>query len=87
MEPNTRNALLAKVKIEQLSERCSIKVHSRRKRLADPDGISAKAVIDGIAEAGIFEDDNAKCVKEVSFTQKKVKTDAEEETIIEIWTE
>ncbi len=85
MEQFARNALLAKITIAQLSERCSIKVHSRRKRLADPDGISAKAVIDGIAEAGILKDDSTEFVKEVSFTQEKCKTDAEEETIIEIW--
>ena len=86
MEPITRNALQRTIKIKQLAQRCSIRIHCKRKRLADPDNLSAKAVIDGIREAGIFEDDNAKNIKEVSFEeQEKCKTDAEEETIIEIW--
>ena len=87
MEPIARNALQAKIRIKQLAQRCSIAVHSRRKRLADSDGISAKAVIDGLTAAGILKDDNPECVKEVSFSQEKVKSESEEETIIELWVE
>ena len=36
-----------------------IHVHSIRKRLADPDGVSAKALIDGCVRAGILWDDNS----------------------------
>lgn len=49
--------------------------------MADPDGISAKAVIDGLVLGGILVDDGAKFVKEVTFTQETCKT---EETIIDI---
>ena len=59
--------------------RCSISVHSKRKRLADPDGISAKAAIDGLVLAGVLVDDSCKYVSEVRFTQEQSKV---EETII-----
>jgi Holliday junction resolvase RusA-like endonuclease len=62
-----------------LDKRKSIHVHSRRKRLADPDGISCKAVIDGLREAGILVDDNAKFISEVTHSQELSK---DEETII-----
>ena len=50
-----------------------ITVHSRRKRLCDPDGISGKAAIDGLVKAGLLEDDSAKFVTEVRYTQEKSK--------------
>ena len=59
----------------------NISVHSIRRRLADPDGISAKAAIDGIVKAGILADDSHKEVCKVSYSQEKGK---EEETIITI---
>ena len=46
---------------------------SHRKRLADPDGISYKAFIDGIVKAGILEDDSAKHIKEIRCFQEKTK--------------
>ena len=54
-------------------------VHSKRKRLADQEGISIKAVLDGIVRAGILPDDSAKFIKKVTFTQEKSK---DEETIL-----
>ena len=60
---------------------CCIHIHSIRKRLADPDGVSAKACIDGLVHAGLLQDDSPKYVKEVSYSQEKGK---EEETIITI---
>jgi hypothetical protein len=60
---------------------CRIHVHSRRIRLADPDGISVKAVIDGLCHVGLLEDDNAKIITEVSQSQEKSKVN---ETIIDI---
>lgn len=59
---------------------CNIRVHSIRKRLADPDGISCKACLDGITKAGILRDDNAKIVQEISYSQEV----GEDETIITI---
>lgn len=60
----------------------SIRIHSRRRRLADPDGISGKAVIDGLVAGGLLRDDSAKTIKEVSYSQEKSEV---EETVIEIW--
>ena len=62
----------------------SIHVHSRRKRLCDADGISAKAVIDGLVSAGILQDDSPNYVNAVSYSQEKSQI---EETIITIWME
>ena len=59
--------------------RFSLHIHSIRKRLADPDGISAKAAIDGIVKAGLLEDDSTKEIKEIIYSQEKGD---EEKTII-----
>jgi transposase len=86
MEPITCNESMAKKEGERLDKRCSISVHSRTKRLSDADGRSVKALIDGLREAGILEDDNPKFVKKVEQSQE-ITTD-EEETIIDIlWEE
>jgi hypothetical protein len=50
---------------------CRITFHHVRKRLADIDGISGKAVIDGLVQAGILADDTAKQVTEVRNSQSK----------------
>jgi hypothetical protein len=55
-----------------------------RVRLADPDGISAKAAIDGLVLCGILKDDSAKEVREVRHRQVKVKNASDEATEIEI---
>jgi citrate lyase beta subunit len=59
-----------------------IHVHSIRNQLADCDGISAKAAIDGLVKAGLLRDDSVKWVKEVSYSQEK--TEGEESTVITI---
>ena len=58
-----------------------IHIHSVRKRLADSDGISGKAAIDGLVKAGILKDDTTEFVKEVRFSQEKGSI---EKTIISI---
>ena len=60
---------------------CDILIHSVRGRLADPDGVSGKAAIDGLVLCGILQDDSAKFVREVRFSQEKA-TDQKEKTII-----
>ena len=72
---------LAKKEITPFSSPVSIHIHSKRKRLVDIDGISAKAIIDGIVHSGLLEDDSPVYVKEVSYSQEK---SGEEETIITI---
>lgn len=61
-----------------------IAVLSYRTCLADCDGVSAKAAIDGLVMAGIIEDDSTEFVHEVSYKQIKVDSKDEEQTILEI---
>jgi len=67
---------------KEMAPQCRIHIHSKRKRLTDADGISAKAAIDGLVHGGLLQDDSPQFVQEVSYSQNKAK---EEETIIEIW--
>jgi len=85
LEPDSGDAPLGSEEVEGLDTqgRVRIHIHSRRKRLCDSDGVSGKAVIDGVVHAGILADDSPKYVKEVSYSQEK--TTEKEETIIEIW--
>jgi len=61
-----------------------IHVRSIRRRLADADGICAKAAIDGIVHAKILANDSPKEVAEVSYSQEKASKGSEEITIITI---
>jgi len=61
---------------------CRIRVHCRRHRLADPDGISVKAVLDGLVLAGILADDSAKQISESPIVTQEKITKAEQETTI-----
>lgn len=67
---------------EKMDSRCRIHIHSKRKRLTDADGISAKAAIDGLVHGGLLQDDSTEFVQEVSYSQAK---STDEETVIEIW--
>ncbi len=50
---------------------CAIHIHSIRKRLCDPDGISAKSAIDGLVHRKILQNDSTKEIKEVTYSQEK----------------
>ena len=80
LEQALGDAPLGKKKMPGHDSRCRIHVHSLRNRLADPDGISAKAAIDGIVLAGILPDDTSKQVAEVTYSQAKTK--GQEKTVI-----
>lgn len=79
LESDSSDAPLGKEKTPRSDSRISIHVHSIRKRLADADGISAKAVIDGLVLTGLLPDDSPQYVKEVTYSQEKGEP---EETII-----
>jgi hypothetical protein len=66
------------------NSRVSIEIVSYRVRLADADGISAKAAIDGLVMCGILADDTTKEISEVRYRQVKVKNEADEKTEIVI---
>ena len=84
LEPNPCNAALSAHGFKTLASRVNIRVISYRKLNHDPDGISAKAVIDGIVRAGILTDDSSKQVESVNFKSYKTKKGEEEKTVIEI---
>jgi hypothetical protein len=75
---------MATKKVTRLDSPCGLHIHSRRHRLADSDGISAKACIDGLVLAGLLEDDSPKYVKWVTYSQEKISKKEDEETIITI---
>jgi len=81
LEPDIGHAPMGEEKAPRFDSPVIIRVISYRKRLHDPDGISVKAVLDGIVRAGILSDDSAKQVKQITFESRKSK---EEKTIIEI---
>lgn len=84
VEPPACDASLGAEEIPRLDTPCRIHVRSFRHRLADSDGISAKAAIDGLVHAGILPDDSALYVEEVCFYQEKISKDDAEHTEIEI---
>jgi len=79
MEPTVFHEITGADEDKEMDQKCRIHVHSRRRRLADPDGISAKAAIDGLRLGGLLKDDSARYVKSVTFSQELSE---EDETII-----
>ena len=61
-----------------------IVVYHRRYRLADPDGLSIKAALDGIVTAGILADDSAKEIAEIRQVQRQIKKPELESTLFVI---
>ena len=72
---------MAKKETKGSDSRVNIKVTSYRKRKHDPDGVSAKYVIDGLVRRGVLSDDSTQEVRQVTF--KSIISD-EEKTKIEI---
>lgn len=81
MEPHIIHESARKNASQKVHTPCSIHIHSIRHRLADSDGVSGKAAIDGIILAGILPDDSPEVVRSVTYSQAKGK---EEKIIITI---
>ena len=81
MEQDTSDAPVAEKDATGFDTLVNIHVISYRKLKHDPDGVSVKAVLDGIVRAGILADDSTEQVKSITFESRKSK---EEKTIIEI---
>ena len=86
VEQGLSYALLGKKEAPGLDTPCRLHIHSRRYRLVDADGVSGKAAIDGIVISGLLPDDSAKEIKEITYSQEKIKKTEIEETIITIKT-
>jgi hypothetical protein len=82
LEPLASDEPLATGKGAALVARIDITVVSYRSRLADADGISAKAAIDGLVMCGILADDSTKEIREIRYQQVKVKNASDEKTEI-----
>jgi hypothetical protein len=61
---------------------CHIVVSCLRKKLADVDGVSVKAALDGLVHSGLLADDKAEIVQSVFVRQAKAQ---EESTVIEVY--
>ncbi len=79
VESNTGDEPLGKKGFKGFNSRVDITVTSYRKRNHDPDGISAKAVLDGLVRRQILRDDSTKEVNSITF---KSEISKEEKTII-----
>lgn len=69
-------------KAPAFDSRVRITIVSFRTRLADSDGISGKAAIDGLVHAGVIRDDSPQYVEEVRYRQIKVATEEQQKTQI-----
>ena len=79
LESNIGDEPLGKKEFEGFNSRVDITVTSYRKRNHDPDGISAKAVLDGLVRRKILHDDSTKEVNSITF---KSEISKEEKTVI-----
>jgi len=70
-------------KSKEVHPRYRIRVHSKRRRRTDSDGISVKAAIDGLVRGGLLGDDSPDWISQTP-TQSQEKSKVEE-TIIEIY--
>ena len=84
VEPIARNEPIQAGRHPTFDTLVDIRIVSYRTRLADADGISGKAAIDGLVHAGVIRDDSPKEVREVSYAQIKVKNKEQEKTVIQI---
>jgi len=84
VEPNSCRGQMETKENTRFYSPVYISIHSVRGKLADPDGISGKAAIDGLVKSGVLADDSSKFVKEVRFTQDKCHKGEEERTVITI---
>ena len=81
LEQAISNEPMAKDGCAKFDTQVCVHVHSVRHRLADPDGISAKAAIDGLVACKILSNDTTEQIKQVTFSQSK---GGPEKTIITI---
>ncbi len=85
MESDIGNALLGSKKVTRFNIPIHIHIHSIRRELADTDGISSKALLDGFVKANVLSNDTTKEIKSITYSQEQ--TNSDEKTIVEIWEE
>lgn len=82
VERTTGDESVEASQVPSLDSRVDLRVVSFRVRICDPDGVSAKAAIDGCVHRGLLRDDSAKYIREVRHQQVKVKNQSEEKTLL-----
>lgn len=88
LEQAASDESLGKEEHTPLASPCRLHIHSKRRRLVDCDGVSAKAAIDSLVLAGLLEDDGPSHIDtSISYSQEKVSKDEIEETMIFIYQE
>lgn len=80
VEPAVSHEPLGAEKGQGLDTRVNIHVISYRNRKHDPDGISAKAALDGIVRRGLLTNDSWDEIRRVTF--ESVITKDQEKTVI-----
>jgi hypothetical protein len=68
----------------RFTSQVNIYVNHYRVTLLDPDNLSTKAVTDAIVHHGILAGDRAKDIKEIRHRQIKVKSEADQKTVVMI---
>lgn len=81
LEPHPCHAPVAANAVAPFDSLVRVTFIHTRKRLADSDGISGKAALDGLVACGLLKDDSPSYVEEVSHRQRKGER---EETLIVI---
>lgn len=71
MEPDHSHASDEALSNGLFDQAVRIHIHSIRARTVDADGLSAKAVIDGVVAAGVIRDDAPAYVQAVTFSQEQ----------------
>ena len=82
LEQDSEYATLSKNRVEEKDSRVDIIVRSYRRRNCDPDGMSVKAALDGIVDAGILSDDSSQQIKSITFENIKIESKETEQTLI-----
>ena len=84
MESDIVHELASSLQDEHFDVPVSVHICSYRSRQVDADAVSAKAIIDGLVNCGLLQDDSPKHIAAVTFSQVKVKNESEEKTVVTI---
>ena len=84
LEPDTGNEVARANEVKTFTQTVHLDFVHYRHRLADPDGLSVKAVIDGIVEAGLLANDTAEEIESITHRQVKIPRSEEENTVLTI---
>ena len=82
VEPGFSDAPLAAKADARSHGQVSIVFRSYRHKLADPDGLCGKYVLDALVSCGVFKDDSTDYIKSVAHEQIKISAKEKERTVV-----